>query len=326
MEVVATARDGLDCLAKVGEVLPDVITMDVEMPRLDGLSTLRRLMEERPTPVVMVSSFTREGTDVTIRALALGAVDFVAKPSGSISLDIQKVGQELVHKVKQAAQAKVVMAARSAAVPIGRRTIGPVEPVDRRVRVVLIGSSTGGPRALHEVVSHLPGDLSAGVLIVQHMPAGFTRSLAERLDDLSSLKVKEAEAGDRIVPGTALLAPGGFHMTVNKVGVIALDQNPPVNGVRPSVDVTLAAVVSQYGKHCLSVILTGMGADGARGVALLHAAGGYVVAEHESTCVVYGMPRAVVEGGYADAVVPLGHIASEITRLVGVDGRAVAER
>ncbi|MHB1415593.1 MAG: protein-glutamate methylesterase/protein-glutamine glutaminase [Chloroflexota bacterium] len=312
VEVVATARDGVDCLAKVREFRPDVVTMDIEMPRLDGLSTLGRLMAEQPVPVVMVSSFTKAGADATVRALALGAVDFVAKPSGSISLDIHKVGDELLVKVKQAAAARVGRKAPAARPHEAAGSSG--QPSPGRARVVVVGSSTGGPRALYELIPRLPADLAAGVVIVQHMPAGFTHSLAQRLDEVSPLTVKEAQAGDRIRPGLALLAPGGYHLTVDKAGTVMLDRKPPVNGVRPAVDVTLTAVVGAFGGGCLAVILTGMGTDGSRGATLLRAANGAVIAEHESTCVVYGMPRAVVEAGHADAVLPLERIAAEIVR------------
>lgn len=314
--VIGTARDGIDAVEKCKLLRPDVVTLDVEMPRLDGLGCLERLMNECPTPVVMVSSLTQEGAATTVRALALGAVDFIPKPSGSISLDMAKVRDELTAKVKVAARANL-RRARPSPEPLpavnGR---GGGRAAGRPRRIVCIGCSTGGPGALHEVVPRLPADLGAPVLIVQHMPPGFTRSLAQRLDELSPLRVREAAAGDRFGPGDVLIAPGGSHMTVVSGDMIALNQDPPVHGVRPSVDVMLHSVVQHYGGDAVGVILTGMGFDGARAMAELHRAGGHTIAEHQSTCVVYGMPRAVVELGVADVVAPIHEIAERIVEAV----------
>ncbi|MGE5589061.1 MAG: protein-glutamate methylesterase/protein-glutamine glutaminase [Bacillota bacterium] len=330
LQVVGAARDGMDALDKVETLAPDVVTLDVEMPRLDGLSTLEELMKRRPLPVVMVSSLTRSGAEVTIRALAAGAVDFVAKPSGSISLDMSKVAGELVAKVKAARRARPRAAEPAAADTAGanRAAAGPAAaaPLDevrapaalrlRTQRVVVIGCSTGGPGALHQVLPRLPGGLAAGVLVVQHMPAGFTRSLADRLNELSSLRVREARPGDLVEPGVALVAPGGYHMLVAPDQTIRLSQDPPLHGVRPAVDKTLESVVPVFGCHTLAVIMTGMGYDGARGVAAVRRAGGRAIAEDESTCVVYGMPKVVVETGNADRVVPLPDMARTIADMV----------
>lgn len=317
--VIGTARDGIDAVEKCKLLRPDVVTLDVEMPRLDGLACLERLMNECPTPVVMVSSLTQEGAATTVRALALGAVDFIPKPSGSISLDMAKVRDELTAKVKVAARANLRRARLSQPLPVvGGRTVGRDGGRDagRPRRIVCIGCSTGGPGALHEVVPRLPADLGAPVLIVQHMPPGFTRSLAQRLDELSPLRVREAAAGDHFGPGDVLIAPGGSHMTVASGDTIALSQDPPLHGVRPAVDVTLHSIVQHYGGDAVGVILTGMGFDGARAMAELHRAGGRTIAEHQSTCVVYGMPRAVVELGVADVVAPIHEIAERIVEAV----------
>ena len=319
LQVVGTARDGLDALDKVEALTPDVVTLDVEMPRLDGLGALQELMKRRPMPVVMVSSLTQAGAEVTIRALAAGAVDFVAKPSGSISLDMAKVAAELVAKVKAARRARPRVAEAletrlfPARAPLDR---APASLCLRASRVVVIGCSTGGPGALHQVLPRLPADLPAGVLVVQHMPAGFTKSLADRLNAISALEVREARAGDRVETGVALVAPGGYHMLVDRDQCIRLNQDPAVHGVRPAVDKTLESVVPVFGRHALAVIMTGMGYDGAKGVASVRRAGGRAIAEDESTCVVYGMPKVVVETGNADRVVPLGGIASAIADLV----------
>ncbi len=318
--VVGTARDGQDGVEKALALRPDVITLDIEMPRLDGYGALREIMAQCPTPVMMVSSHTRAGAEATIRALALGAVDFLAKPSGSISLDMAVTRDELVTKVKAAAGATVRY----------RRVLAELPPLKReqkRVaatlpigvpraprRLVVIGCSTGGPGALHQIIPRLPADLGASLLVVQHMPPGFTRSLAQRLDEISAIRVKEAEEGDLIEAGHVLLAPGGQHMVLAGEDRVRLSSDPPMHGVRPAVDVTLDTAVPLYGPRMMGVILTGMGFDGARGMAALKKSGGQCVAEHASTCVVYGMPRAVVEMGLADQVLPIQEIPAAIVR------------
>jgi len=319
--VVGTARDGQDAVEKSIALQPEVITMDIEMPKLDGFGALREIMSRRPTPVVMVSSLTREGAEATVRSLALGAVDFVAKPSGSISLNMHVSRDELVAKVKAAA----------GATPRYRRVLADLPPVVREVKVtrpapqergplprrlVLIGCSTGGPGALHQIIPKLPGDLNAAVLVVQHMPPGFTKSLAGRLDEISAIPVREAQEGDRVAAGHVLVAPGGYHMVVDGEGQIRLTQDPPMHGVRPAVDKTFESVVPQWGSRMVGVILTGMGYDGAKGMVSLKRAGGRTVAEDASTCVVYGMPKVVVEMGAADQVLPVHEIAEAIARLV----------
>ncbi|MEW8977311.1 MAG: chemotaxis response regulator protein-glutamate methylesterase [Symbiobacterium sp.] len=322
--VVGTARDGKEGVEKTFQLQPDVVTLDIEMPVLDGYGTLRQIMARRPTPVVMVSSQTMEGAEATIRALALGAVDFVAKPSGSISLNMHVARDELVAKVKAAAGATPRLRPVAAAAPV--RTQEQQWAVLRRQaaeagrpprRLVVIGCSTGGPGALHQIIPRLPADLPAGVLVVQHMPPGFTRSLAERLDQLSPIAVKEAQAGDRVRPAQVLVAPGGYHMTVDAEGRIQLDQRPPMHGVRPAVDVTFESVIPLWGSRLVGVILTGMGFDGAKGMLSLKRAGGWTIAEDASTCVVYGMPKVVVEMGAANEVLPVHAIAEAITRAVG---------
>ncbi|NOZ28596.1 MAG: chemotaxis response regulator protein-glutamate methylesterase [Chloroflexi bacterium] len=314
LEVVGTARDGVEALTKVESLQPHVITLDVEMPRMNGLEFLARLMKERPMPVVMLSSLTQEGADTTIEALTLGAVDFVPKPDRTIS--IHQVAPDLITKIKRAVTAKVSPGPRRR--PLRRdghrsrpRIVATREDWDR---VLVIGSSTGGPRALREVFSGLPGDLPAPVLVVQHMPQGFTRSLAEHLNECSELEVREASAGDRLERGVALLAPGGYHMTVRRSGVIRLDQGPTVNGVRPAVDVTLLSAVAAFGARVVAAILTGMGRDGTDGARALKQAGGYVLAEHESTCVVYGMPKSIITEGLADEVAVIEEMAQAIVR------------
>lgn len=319
LTVVAAARDGREALELISRLAPDVVTLDVEMPRLDGLSTLREIMATQPLPVVMLSSLTTQGASETVQALAAGAVDFVAKPT--IKANVAAVMDEVIAKVRLAAAARVRPPARSLAhlpAPTTMSTRGP--ETTRRLRpggrdkAVVIGASTGGPRALHTVVQGLAASLPAAIVIVQHMPAGFTHSLAERLNALGSLRVKEAEPGDCLEVGRALLAPGGFHLTIDHNDQVALNQNPTVHGVRPAIDVTMSSVAQQYGAATIGVVLTGMGHDGTSGAALIHSAGGYVVAEAAATCVVWGMPRSVEEAGLADAVVPLEEVAGAVQR------------
>ncbi len=310
MEVVGLASNGLEALEMIEALRPNVITLDVEMPKLDGLSTLRQIMGKHPTPVIMMSSLTKEGAAVTVEALTLGAVDFVTKPSQSTG--VHQVLGDLSTKVRQAAQARVRVVRAGSGVT--RR--GPSAPARRLDRLVVIGSSTGGPGALREVITRLPGDLPAGVLVVQHMPPNFTRSLAERLDELSPLPVKEAERGDCLVQGQVLIAPGGQHLTIGGGGEISLNSGPAVNGVRPAVDVTLMSAVAAFGAKTLAVILTGMGHDGRDGSRALKQAGGRVMVQDEATCIVYGMPRSVAEAGLADRVVAIDAIAEAIAQML----------
>lgn len=320
-QVVGTARDGRDALAKAAALAPDVITLDVEMPVLDGYGTLRELMHTQPLPVVMVSSLTRAGAEATVRALALGAVDFLAKPSGAISLNMHTVAGDLAAKVKAAATATPRYRRVVADLPelhrekttVAAGLMAEAKPAAPK-RLVVIGCSTGGPGALHQIMPHLPRDLDAAVLVVQHMPAGFTRSLATRLDAISAIRVREAADGDALEPGLVLIAPGGQHMLLRDDGRVTLSEEPPLHGVRPAVDKLLLSVANHWHQPCLGVILTGMGHDGARGIAALKRNGGQSIAEDASTCVVYGMPRAVVELGLADDVLPVHEIPAAIVR------------
>ncbi len=345
--VAGTARDGSDCIQKARSMRPDVITLDVEMPVMDGLAALPILVSELGIPVVMLSSLTQAGADVTMRALGLGAVDFVPKPSGAISLDIGVVRDELISKIRAAAAisaGRVRALARDFKMPghapgsgsaAGLGTVpgpisgpGPVSTLRARTAagsdstgtrarsVVVIGTSTGGPRALTQVVPWLPPNLPAGVLIVQHMPTGFTKSLADRLNDMSKIRVSEAQGGETIVEGEALVAAGGRHMVVRSDGTLILDDSPPMHGVRPAVDMTMNSAVDLFGRRMVGVIMTGMGSDGADSMARVKRAGGKTIAEHESTCVVYGMPKSVVDKGVADKVTPLPKIADEIVNAV----------
>lgn len=334
--VVAQARNGEDALAKVEQFHPDIITLDVEMPVMDGFAALIAIMHQNPTPVVMLSSLTQAGADMTLKCLEHGAIDFVGKPSGSISLDIERVACELVVKLKSAATAKVrphrlyqVPSKAPDAEPPKRPLpesiclpVASVRPIASRSGrcttpgVLVVGSSTGGPRALQSVIPNLPADLEFAVVVVQHMPAGFTESLARRLNDLSPLHVREAAEGDILEAGTVLVAPGGHHLQFDSSGRAHLTSEPPVHGVRPSFDVTLASLAPVFGGNMVGVILTGMGKDGARGLKTIHDLGAATVAEDESTCIVFGMPKAAIELGGIDVTVPLPEIADAALRAV----------
>ena len=331
MQVIDVARNGEEALKKIKELNPDVVTLDVEMPVMDGITALKSIMETDPISVVMLSSLTQSGAELTMKALHFGAVDFVPKPSGTISLDIAKVSEDIVRKVRVAALARpqVRKMRYGAAVSPGlaqpkvQETLVPRIESRRLEKLVLIGTSTGGPKALHEVIPRLPGDLGAAILIVQHMPPGFTASLAQRLDGISRLKVKEAEHGEIVVPGTAYIAPGDRHLLVTpkqesgfRQLVVNLTLDPPVGGHRPSVDAMFESVAASFWGDIVAVIMTGMGQDGAKGVLSLKKKGAKVIAEDSSTCIVFGMPKAAIETGQVDKVVALPEIAREIARML----------
>jgi two-component system chemotaxis response regulator CheB len=320
--VLDTARNGKEAVDKVKRLKPDLVTLDVEMPIMDGITALEAIMKETPTPVVMVSSLTRAGADATLRALEAGAVDFVAKSTGTIG-SISGIRAELLEKCRGAARANVAQLAK---VQMKPNTEAPLfgQPamtlaVSGEEQIVAIGTSTGGPRALQEIITKLPGNLPCGVVIVQHMPPGFTKSLSERLNSLSSLSVKEAEQNDVIRPGMVYIAPGDYHMSIEREGsrkVIKLNQNPPIGGHRPAVDPMLESVARAYGSRTVGVILTGMGHDGAKGIQLIKQVNGYTIAEDQSTAVVFGMPKSAIELGVVDKVAPLSAIAAEIVKSV----------
>jgi two-component system, chemotaxis family, protein-glutamate methylesterase/glutaminase len=324
INVVGSAKDGMEALELIPKLNPDVVTLDVEMPRLDGLSTLKQIMEKFPRPVIMLSSLTKEGTLETVQALTYGAVDFVAKPD--LKANMAAILEEVEAKIINAAKAKVKTIRRPAAglalhdqaskETIEKKKYLQYRKITSTDKIVVIGSSTGGPRALNTLVPELPTDPEAAYVIIQHMPVGFTRSLADRLNANSKLYVKEAEPGDQLKIGQVLLAPGGFHMVFDKTGTVSLNQNPPMHGVRPAVDVTLLSLAQVFGKQIVSVTLTGMGSDGTSGASLVNSSGGIVLTEAEESCVVWGMPRSVYEAGVADKVVNLNDMAIEIIRSI----------
>ncbi|MGF6694237.1 two-component system chemotaxis response regulator CheB [Metapseudomonas resinovorans] len=304
LQLVGVAPDAYVARDLIKQHSPDVITLDVEMPRMDGLTFLDKLMKGRPTPVVMISSLTERGSEATLRALELGAIDFIAKPKLGIAEGMQAYAEEIRAKLKVAARARMIR--RIAAERPAERGL----PIVGTEKLIAIGASTGGTEAIKEVLLGLPAD-SPGVVITQHMPAGFTRSFAARLDKLCRISVSEARDGDRILPGTALLAPGGLHMEVTRSGanyVARLSDAPLVNGHRPAVDVMFNSAARCAGRNLIAALLTGMGKDGARGLLEIRESGGYTLAQDEASCVVYGMPREAAEIGAAEEVLPLEEI------------------
>ncbi|NMB02622.1 MAG: chemotaxis response regulator protein-glutamate methylesterase [Firmicutes bacterium] len=317
LEVVGYARNGEDALAKLTRLEVDVVTLDVEMPVMDGLETLKRIMSERPLPVVMLSSRTRSGSETTIQALALGAVDFVPKPTGSISQELDSIANQITEKIRLAATAKVTPKKKPPV--ISEAPVLPVLPATSTgvaKKLVIIGSSTGGPKAVEEVFASIPANLPAGIVVVQHMPKDFTRSFAERLNSIFPFPVKEASAGDLVEDGRVLIAPGDYHLTITPDRRIALDQGERVMFLRPAIDVTMESLPQVYGKNIIGVILTGMGRDGAKGMARIKQAGGITIAQDKNTSTIYSMPRAVAEEGNADYILPLEKIGGVITELV----------
>ena len=314
-DVVATAGDGDEALAACREHRPDALTLDLAMPGLDGLGVLRALRagRERPVPVVVVSAFSPARGAHAVDALAEGAFDLVPKPTVGQPMDA--FASELGRKVADAAQSG--LAQRPAAAPAAAAPVAPQVAVSARTgagRLVVIACSTGGPRALAELLPALPSPLGAGVVIVQHMPPGFTASLAGRLDAASALRVREAAGGEPLDPSVALLAPGGAHLRVASSRRLELSDAAPEGGLRPRADLTIADVARRYGERTLLVVLTGMGRDGLEGARAVRAAGGRVLVEDESTCTIYGMPRAVAEAGLAHQVLPISELPAAIAR------------
>jgi len=326
IEVAGVARNGIEGVEKAKTLSPDVITMDVEMPKMNGIEAVRQIMAEKPMPIVMLSGITKKNADVTLEALANGAFDFVTKPSGTLSLDIEKVKEEIIAKIKSAyASAGKICTGTG---PGMKRLRGarkyahiralPAEAGRISKRVVVIGSSTGGPKALDEIFSALPDGIPAGMLVVQHMPPYFTKSLAERLDKHSPVHVREGKEADMITNGSALVAPGDYHMAVNN-GKIHMNKEPPVNAIRPSVDVTMLSIAKTYGSNTVGVILTGMGRDGADGMKAIKEGGGKTIACDEETSVIFGMPKEAIKLGCIDNIVPLHEIADEIMKSLEVN-------
>jgi two-component system chemotaxis response regulator CheB len=319
-KVVGTARNGLDALRQIHALNPAIVTLDVEMPELDGMQTLGYIMSETPRPVVMLTAATSDnGASLALRCLELGAVEFVQKPSGPISLDLARVGETLLTALRAATQVNlggVSLLARPRFVEPAPRP----SPPSGATWCVAIAASTGGPRALAEVIPNLPDDLGAAVLVVQHMPAGFTRSLASRLDSMSHLRVTEAHEGDAVENNRVYLAPGGLHMRV-AMGArgqrrIQLDDSAPIWGVRPAADPLFASVALEFGRQSMGVVLTGMGRDGSDGLQSIRSAGGAAVVQDRDTSTIYGMPQAALLRAGADRVAALERVAPSVVQLL----------
>jgi two-component system chemotaxis response regulator CheB len=307
ISVVGVARNGKEAIEKTLSLKPDVLTLDIMMPVIDGIETLKIIMEQSPLPVLVLSQFTHEGAELTLKALELGAMDFVDKSSKGF-MDFLALSAEIISKVKAIAHNEPKKLVYEACVLSGYRSQGIVD-------VVAIGTSTGGPPALEMILQKFPRDISFGVLIVQHMPKGFTATLAERLDSMCTIRVKEAEDREKIEPGTALIAPSGLHMKARKGSRAIRLEGEPLNLIhRPSVDVLFQSVGEVYGERSMGVILTGMGSDGARGMGIIKEKGGLTLAQDEETSVIFGMPKVAIKSGVVDKVVPLTEMAEEIMK------------
>ena len=319
MECIGAAADPLVAREMIRNLNPDVITLDVEMPRMDGLDFLSRLMRLRPMPVVMVSTLTERGAEVTLKALELGAVDFVAKPKIGVADGIKLLAQDITDKIRVAAKAHIRRAppppapGAAAPAPVKAVTMASLGRASTE-KLIFIGASTGGTEATKDVLINLPAD-SPAVVITQHMPAGFTRSYAARLDGLCKIRVKEAQDGERILPGHGYIAPGGLHLTVERSGanyIARVQDGEPINRHKPSVEALFLSAAKVVGPNAIGIMLTGMGADGAKAMKVMKDAGAYNYCQDEASCVVFGMPREAIAAGAADEVLPLNQIADKV--------------
>jgi two-component system chemotaxis response regulator CheB len=321
IEVVATAIDGDFALSKIESIKPDVVTLDVDMPRMDGLTTLRHIVAKHHIPVVMLSVLTSLGAMLTMQALEIGAFDFVCKPK--VSTQVGDMAEELITRVKGAARSHTVSLNGTAPLPpigIGRKKRRPKSPVRDSKKIIAIGASSGGPHALRYLLPRIPADVDAPILIVQHMMESFTPTFVRWLDEICDMEVKEARDGDLAIPGKILVAPGGYHMTVHKTDVgaqIVLESGDPVSGHKPSVDVLFHSVAKEYGLQGIGLIMTGMGSDGAQGIGEIRSAGGHTLAQDRESCSVYGMPRVAIEKGFIDTVLALKEMPEYLISVVG---------
>ena len=325
-EIVGTARDGAEGVEFAKKFQPDIITLDIEMPKMDGLTALKHIMKESRTSVIMVSSLTTDGAEATLKALELGAVDFIPKETSFVSVNIVNIKEELIKKIKAIVRQKNLQSRLSRIKSFENKSCKtapvPSNSVLPRIgyRAIAMGISTGGPLSLQKIIPRLSANINIPIFIVQHMPPKFTKSLADRLNNLSPLTVKEAENNEKVLNGFIYVAPGGFHMTLqrNVRGdvLVNINEKPDDTLHRPSVDVMMRSVLDIYGKYSLGVIMTGMGKDGYEAVKVLKDLGGYCIAQDEDTCVVYGMPKAIVDAGLADLVAPLEKIPEIINKAV----------
>ncbi len=315
--MVGEAVDGGDAIEKIRSLIPDIVTLDIEMPRMNGLDALKIIMKEMPLPVIVVSSLTEDGARETIKALEYGAVDYIPKNLSGNIVNIVNIKNDLIEKIKLFGHKKIKIKGGG---ETGRLVPLPVRSLpsgNNKINVIVIGASTGGPKALQEVLPRLPKDFPCGVLVVQHMLPLFTASFAERINELSQIEVREAKDGDQIKPGLVLVAPGGYHLRVKKwpgdEGYVKLSKEPSMLHM-PSVDIAMESVAQAYSEHALGVIMTGMGQDGKEGMKAIKDAKGKTIAQDEETCIIFGMPRAAIESGCIDKVVPLGRMVEEIIK------------
>jgi two-component system chemotaxis response regulator CheB len=316
IQVVGTANDGRDALEKIETLKPDVITMDIEMPVMNGLEALRQIMSKNPIPVIMMSALTKEGAEITMEALSLGACDYVTKDFANMANSLAVKEAELLVKIKNVAKNKVKFLLRKLDVIKKPIVLHPDQKIKHEI--LSIGASTGGPPALQHILSKLPKDFPIPVIIAQHMPKLFTQSFSQRLDAISQLHVKEAEENEPLVPGVALIAPGNTHVALRRKGreVVVEFVNETQYIYRPSVDLLMSTTAVAYKEQSIGVILTGMGNDGLNGMKEIRSRNGYIIAQDEETCVVYGMPKAVVSAKLADAILPIDKISEEIMRVL----------
>ncbi|HHY13139.1 MAG TPA: chemotaxis response regulator protein-glutamate methylesterase [Thermoanaerobacterales bacterium] len=316
--VIGTAKNGIEAIEKIKKLQPDIVTLDVEMPEMDGLAVLKQIMNENPVPIIMLSTYTREGADITLKALELGALDFIFKPSRVIDMDIDALKEDLISKIITLTKSKAL----GLHSPIYRRKskISFNGEVSKNPKYIIgIGTSTGGPSALKQLLTPFPKNIPASILIVQHIPASFTDSLAQRLNSSCEIEVKVGERGEMIKSGYAYIAPGDYHMTIYKQGgkcKINLNTDEPLYGHRPSVDILFHSIGNLSGKEKIGVIMTGMGRDGSTGLKNISDNGGYTIAQNEETCVVFGMPKAAIEIGAANKILPLQEINYEILNYI----------
>lgn len=326
IEVIGIAKNGLEAIEQAKSLQPNVITMDIEMPILNGIDALKEIMSNNPIPIIMLSSLTSDKAETTLTCLDIGAIDFIQKPSSVFRINVNELRKELINKINIAAKIdlnlkkKLVITNKST--PLNMHNKSSTENQKNKQSLVVIGTSTGGPRALQQVIPLIPKNISASILIVQHMPPGFTKSLAERLNNISNVTVKEAEDGEKALPGYVYIAPGDHHLGVKRSynGIfLTLSQEQTVSGHRPSVDTLFKSVANNIDEDIVAVIMTGMGADGSKGVMeLKRKTNCYVIAQDENTSIVYGMPRNAVNTGCVDNIVPLHEIANYILKRLGV--------
>jgi len=318
LEVVGRAKDGAEAVDKVLALAPDVVTLDVNLPVKDGIGALEDIMKKKPTRVIMLSAYTRAGASATMRALELGAVDFIAKPSGEISLGLDKLKNDIIIKIKLVAKVNLdryIESLQPASLTLVKEEVKPA----LIKKLVIIGASTGGPRAIMDIIQDIQLDLPAAFLIIQHMPKGFTLSFAERIAWHSGIRAKEAEADDILAPGRIFIAPAGFHMILEahrQQVRLRLNQDPMVNFVRPAIDVTMFSAAEIFGKDIIGVILTGMGRDGLEGARRVKEKGGRIIVQDEETSVIWGMPKSIIKAGLADEVLPIYKISEAITKYI----------